>query len=99
MDTITAHIGQPYAENWSYVPELADEQREVWADALGFGLLKIETGWKLDGTEVALRLSGGNLSAHVLVAYISQPDLESGRQTYLAYFEKQMGLPNPYFIQ
>ncbi|MBU8870841.1 MAG: hypothetical protein KOO60_08290 [Gemmatimonadales bacterium] len=90
-------LGSPHVENWQMsLPEL-EEDRSMWADALGFGLIKVEAGWLLGTTGVALRLSGGNFSGHLMMIHFSQSDMNTGRGAYKEYFAQKIGVPNEYF--
>jgi len=96
-DAISDQIGIPSAENWQFIDEQVEGQREMWGDALGFGLLKVETGWIYDRSAIGLRLSGGDFAAHLMVIHTSQDELNRGRRAYRRYFANVIGVPNPYF--
>ena len=90
-------MGSPDVENWQMsLPEL-EEDRSLWADALGFGLIKVEAGWLLGETGVALRLSGGGFRGHLMMIHFSRLDMNDGRMAYKDYFAQVMGVPNEYF--
>jgi hypothetical protein len=91
------NIGIPDVENWNMsLPEL-EEDRSMWADGLGFGLIKAEAGWVLNGTGVALRLSGGNFKGHLTLVHFSLDDMDKGRIAYKKYYAQKAGVPNEYF--
>ena len=90
-------LGAPAAENWQMsLPDL-QEDRSMWAEALGFGLIKVEAGWLTRDTGVALRLSGENFKGHLMTVYFSREDMNAGRLAYRDYFARNMGVPNRYF--
>lgn len=90
-------LGAPAVENWQMsLPDL-QEDRSMWAEALGFGLIKVETGWLTKDTGVALRLSGENFKGHLMTVYFSRVDMNAGRLAYKDYFARNMGVPNKYF--
>lgn len=90
-------IGIPDVENWNMgLPEL-EEDRSMWADGLGFGLIKAEAGWVLSDTGVALRLSGGNFRGHLTLVHFSLDEMDKGRTAYKKYFAQKVGVPNEYF--
>ena len=95
--SLTQGLGSPDVENWQLsLPEL-EEDRSLWAEALGFGLIKVEAGWLLGDTGVALRLSGGNFSGHLMMIHFSRDDMNAGRMAYKEYFGQKIGVPNSYF--
>ena len=96
---IIGDLGEPSVENWQHAAQDIQDDREAWAGALGFGLLKVETGWSLGDSEVALRLSGGDFAGHLLVACTSKSELQTGRLAFREYFRRKVGVPNPYFVQ
>ena len=90
-------LGAPDVENWQLsLPEL-EEDRSLWAEALGFGLIKAEAGWLIDNTGIALRLSGGNFKGHLMMVHFSRADMNAGRKAYRDYFARNIGVPNEYF--
>ncbi len=90
-------IGIPDVENWDMsLPELEND-RSMWADGLGFGLIKAEAGWVLNDTGVALRLSGGNFKGHLTMIHFSLADMDRGRIAYKKYYAQKAGVPNEYF--
>lgn len=90
-------IGIPDVENWNMsLPEL-EEDRSMWADGLGFGLIKAEAGWVLSDSGVALRLSGGNFKGHLTLIHFSLDDMDRGRIAYKKYYAQKTGVPNEYF--
>ena len=90
-------VGVPDAENWQMsLPEL-EEDHSLWGDALGFGLIKVEAGWLLGDSGLALRLSGGNLQGQLMLVQFSRQDMNAGRAAYRDYFAQMIGVPNKYF--
>ena len=98
IKTILARkIGIPEVENWQMsLPELEEDQ-SLWGEALGFGLMKVEAGWLLGDSGVALRLSGGNLQGELMLLQFSRDDMNRGRSVFRDYFAQIMGVPNQYF--
>jgi hypothetical protein len=90
-------LGTPDVENWDLpLPELNDD-RSLWGDALGFGLIKAEAGWLLGDTGVGLRLSGGEFQGHLMMVHFSRADMNQGRLAFKKYFGEKVGIPNEYF--
>ena len=51
-EKLVAQLGPPTQENWqTALPDLEND-RSQWAEALGFGLIKVETGWLVGNTGV-----------------------------------------------
>ncbi len=94
---IGQNLGTPDRENWQfYIPDLQSD-RSLWAEALGFGMIKVEAGWLVPGTGIAIRLSGGNLKGHLTTIHFSTDDMNAGRLAYKEYFGREIGVPNQYF--
>ena len=96
-NSLAQGLGTPDAENWQMsLPELEGD-RSLWADALGFGLIKVEAGWLFGETGVSLRLSGGNFSGHLMMVHFDRAEMNMGRMAYKDYFTRMVGVPNKYF--
>ncbi len=94
---IAQNLGTPDRENWHYyIPELEDDS-SLWAEALGFGMIKVEAGWLMPGTGIAIRLSGGDLKGHLTTIHFSMNEMNAGRLAYKDYFANEIGVPNEYF--
>ena len=94
---IGRNLGTPDRENWQFfLPDL-EEDRLLWAEALGFGMIKVEAGWLLPGTGIAIRLSGSDLKGHLTTIHFSMNDMNAGRLAYKEYFSKEVGITNEYF--
>ncbi len=90
-------LGTPDMENWQlFLPDLEND-RSLWAEALGFGLIKVETGWMMGDTGIALRLSGANFKGHLTTIHFSLADMNAGRLAYRDYYAEEIGVPNEYF--
>lgn len=91
------NLGTPDIENWQmFLPDLEND-RSLWAEALGFGLIKVETGWMMGDTGIAIRLSGANFKGHLTTLHFSLDDMNAGRLAYKDYFAEEIGVPNEYF--
>ncbi len=94
---IGRNLGTPDRENWQFfLPDLEND-RPLWAEALGFGMIKVEAGWLLPGTGIAIRLSGSKLKGHLTTIHFSMDDMNAGRLAYKEYFAEEVGVPNEYF--
>jgi hypothetical protein len=94
---LAQRMGSPDVENWQMnLPDL-EENRSMWAEALGFGLIKVEAGWLFDKTAIALRLSGAELAGHLTIIHISLMDMNNSRIAFKDYFAQRIGVPNQYF--
>lgn len=94
---IGQNLGTPDRENWQFfLPDL-EPDRALWAEALGFGMIKVEAGWLIPGTGIAIRLSGGKLKAHLTTIHFSMDDMNAGRLAFKEYFSGEVGIPNEYF--
>lgn len=90
-------LGAPAVENRQLsLPELEND-RSMWGEALGFGLIKVEAGWLLRDTGVAVRLSGENFDGHLMTIYFSRKDMDAGRSAFKDYYARNIGVPNKYF--
>jgi len=95
--TLGENLGTPDRENWqTFLPDLEND-RSLWAEALGIGLIKVETGWMVGDTGVALRLSGANFEGHLITIHFSRVDMNAGRSTFKDYYAAVIGVPNQYF--
>ena len=91
------NLGTPDRENWQfYLPDL-EPDRSLWAEALGFGMIKVEAGWLIPGTGIAIRLSGGKLKGHLTTIHFSMGDMNAGRLAFKENFSREVGNPNEYF--
>ncbi len=96
-DALGKNLGTPDVENWQMsLPDLEND-RSLWADALGFGLIKVEAGWLTSGTGIAVRLSGAGFKGHLATIHFSLDHLNAGRMAYKDYFAGEIGVPNEYF--
>ena len=52
-----------------------------------------------DRSIVALRMSGGNLLADILVLYADRTCFPDGQAAFGAFFADEVGIPSPYYRQ
>lgn len=96
-EALARTLGAPAVENRQLsLPELEGDP-SLWGEALGFGLVKIEAGWLLRDTGVAVRLSGENFDGHLMTVHFSRGDMSAGRSAFKDYYARNIGVPNKYF--
>ncbi|MEZ4389266.1 MAG: hypothetical protein R3D98_17100 [Candidatus Krumholzibacteriia bacterium] len=94
---LVAHHGEPQIDRWDWEDPLFAQDPELKAEALGLGLVRYELGWMTDRSLVAVRMSGGNLKADILVMYADVNCFPAGQEGFGDLFAAVVGLPSPYF--
>lgn len=89
--------GEPQIERWDWEDPLFAKEPELRAEALGLGLVKYELGWMTGRSIVALRMSGGNLKADLLVMYADRTCFPAGQELFRRFFARAVGVPTPYY--
>ncbi len=94
---LVARHGEPQIDRWDWEDPMFADDPDLKAEALGLGLVRYELGWMTDRSLVALRMSGGNLKADILVMYADVACFPSGQDGFGNLFAAVVGLPSPYF--
>ncbi len=96
-DELSAVLDEPQIEKWDWEDPMFEEDPTMHAEALGLGLVRYELGWMSERSIVALRMSGGNLKADILVMYADRTCFPSGQEIFGTFFADTIGLPSPYY--
>ena len=94
---LSAVYDEPPIERWDWDDPMFAEQPDLRAEALGLGLVRYELGWMSERSIVALRLSGGDLKADILVMYADRRCFPDAQNTFGAFFSGKVGVPTPYY--
>jgi hypothetical protein len=94
---ISAAYDEPPIENWNWEDPMFAEEPEMRAEALGLGLMSYELGWMNEHSIVAMRLSGGNLQADILIMYADRRCFPRSQDVFGAFFSDEIGVPSPYY--
>lgn len=89
--------GDPEIDRWDWEDPMFAEDPALKGEALGLGLVRYELGWMTERSLVALRMSGGNLKADILVMYADVSAFPAGQDRFERLFSAMVGLPSPYF--
>lgn len=89
--------GDPQIDRWDWEDPMFADDPSLKGEALGLGLVRYELGWMTERSLVALRMSGGNLEADILVMYADRTCFPAGQQAFDRLFARKVGLPSPYF--
>jgi hypothetical protein len=96
-DELSDVHGEPQIDRWDWEDPMFAEDPSLRAEALGLGLVRYELGWMTPRSLVAVRMSGGNLQADILVMYADVSCFPSGQSAFGELFASAVGLPSPYF--
>jgi len=96
-DELVALHGEPQIEKWRWADDVFKHDRALWGESLGFGLVHYELGWAGARSLVALRLSGGNTKADIVVLMADLRCFAESRRAFAELFAEKVGLPSPYF--
>ena len=96
-DELTALHGEPHLEKWRWADDVFANDRALWGEALGFGLVHYELGWAAGQSLVAMRMSGGNAQADIVVLMADLRCFAESRRAFADFFAEKVGLPSPYF--
>ena len=89
--------GEPQIERWDWEDPMFAKEPEMRAEALGLCLVRYELGWMTGRSIVALRMSGGNLKADLLVMYSDRTCFPAGQELFHRFFNRTVGVPSPYY--
>lgn len=96
-DELAGAWGDPPIERWDWEDPVFAEDPALRAEALGLGLVRYELGWMADRSIVALRMSGGNLKADLVVMYADRTCFPAGQELFGRFFAARVGVPTPYY--
>lgn len=88
---------EPQVEKWDWEDPMFAEDPELRAEALGLGLVNYEVGWMIDRSIAALRMSGGNLKADIVVMLADRTSFPAGQDVFGEFFANTVGVPSPYY--
>jgi hypothetical protein len=94
---LSAIWGTPPIDRWDWEDPMFKNEPSLHAEALGLGLVRYELGWMTDRSIIAMRMSGGNLKADILVMYADKTCFPSGQDIFGRFFADKIGLPTPYY--
>ncbi len=89
--------GDPGLEKWRWADETLANDRSLWAETLGFGLMTYELGWLHGRNLVAMRMSGGSVKADIVILVASPACFAEGRRDFAGYFSRVIGDASPFF--
>ena len=90
---------EPQVEKWNWEDPMFAEDPELRAEALGLGLVNYEVGWMIDRSIAALRMSGGNLKADIVIMLADRTSFPAGQDVFGEFFANTVGVPSPYYRQ
>ncbi len=94
---LTAAYEEPPIEKWDWEDPMFAEDPQLRAEALGLGLVRYELGWMSERSLVAMRMSGGNFQADILLMYADRRCFPRGQDAFGAFFAGKVGVPSPYY--
>lgn len=98
-EQIATIYSEPQIEKWDWADPMFADEPDLKTEALGLGLVDYELGWMTDRSIVALRMSGGNREADIVVMYADRRCFPNGQKVFGDFFANRVGLPSPYFRQ
>lgn len=96
---VSKEYDEPQIDKWAWADPTFAEDPALKSEALGLGLVTYELGWMSDRSIVAMRMSGGDMKADILLMYADRRCFPGGQDAYGAFFSDRIGLPSPYFRQ